>query len=736
MGDRLSRLGPALDVRLDERRLAGVVSGVLYVLGGLTLASFAVLPGITRAHLAALFVISAVASLWGAVSICAIDWERAPWWLAHASVTVGMALIGGAIASTGGAVSPAWVYLFFPAMFAAYFYRRTVAIVYLAGCVAVHALPLLYDSRALHDSFIGQFVIAAPAYLVFGGAIIAGKGLMLTLRAQAQQLAAEHGALRRVATAVVAGEAADRLYELVAIEAAHLLGVGAAGVLRLENDAESTVMGSWADHPGGRYPPGTLVPIRPGSDVEQAVRTRRPARVDDHEPDSPVRGLGYDSSIVAPIEVAGTTWGVLAVAAARPVRLTAEDEERLTKVGNLLATAVASIEDRAKLAAQASTDPLTRLANHATFQQRLTAEVARAVRHNRPLSVAVIDIDHFKQINDIGGHEVGDEMLNHVAESLRVLARAEDTLGRLGGDEFAWLLPETTREEALMAVERARQQIADAARHPYGMTVSAGICDTSATTDPGQLVNFADSALYWSKAHGRNQCWIYDPAVVSELSAKERADRLVRSRALLGLQSLARAIDAKDPATSEHSERVSKLVGKLARTAGWSPERSLLLSQAALVHDVGKIGIPDAVLRKTAPLTEPEREQIKEHAELAARIVEDVLMPEQVEWIRTHHERPDGRGYPRGLEEIEIPEGAALLALADAWDVMTVSRSYSLPKPVDEALAECSSLVGAQFTAGAVVALRRLHAAGELDGAARRADRDSAPADALAIRDR
>jgi putative nucleotidyltransferase with HDIG domain len=259
-----------------------------------------------------------------------------------------------------------------------------------------------------------------------------------------------------------------------------------------------------------------------------------------------------------------------------------------------------------------------------------------------------------------------------------------------------------------MAVERARREIAGSAPRPYRMTVSAGICDTSVTEDPAELIKLADGALYWSKAHGRDQCWIYDPEVVNELSAQERAERLQRSQALVGLRALARAIDAKDPATREHSERVAALAAKLARTAGWSPDRAQLLSEAALVHDVGKIGVPDTLLRKAEPLTTAERAQIETHAELAARIVEDVLLPEQVDWIRTHHERPDGGGYPRGLCAEQIPEGAALLAVADAWDVMTASRPYSLPKSPDEALAECVQLVGKQFTKPAVEAMIRV----------------------------
>jgi diguanylate cyclase (GGDEF)-like protein/putative nucleotidyltransferase with HDIG domain len=712
---RAQRLAALAAVDPEERTLAGLVSGVLYVIGGLTLASFLVLPGVTHGYPAALLAVAGGAFLWGASSIILIDWDRAPAWLIHVSTAGGFGVVAAAVAASGGAGSPAWIYLLFIAVFAAYFYRRPVAIAYLVGCVLTHAITLLYDPSAAHDKFLAQMVIADGAYIVLGGAIIAGKRLMWRLRVRAERLAAEQGSLRRVATAVVGGEPTERIYELVAVEAAALLGGGAAGILKLENPARAVVMGSWADHDGGRYEAGTVIPIVPGSDFDQALQRNWPVRVLNHAPNSVVGRLGYASSIVAPVRVAERTWGVLAVTSAAPDGLTRSDEERLMEFGDLLSTAIASIEDRAKLTAQAATDPLTGLSNHRTLQQRLTAEVARAVRHDVPLSVAVIDIDHFKQINDSGGHDAGDAMLLRVARCLSKLARAEDTLGRVGGDEFAWILPETTREQALVAVERARRVIARAVPEPYRVTVSAGICDTSSTTDPTQLIRLADGALYWSKARGRDQCWIYDPAVVAELSAQERAERLERSQALLGLRALARAIDAKDPATREHSERVAELVGKLAKAAGWSPEQTELLREAALVHDVGKIGVPDELLRKTGPLTPDEHGQVAEHAELSARIVEGVLTPDQVDWIRTHHERPNGEGYPDGLVAEEIPEGAALLAIADAWDVMTISRPYSSPKQVQEALEECRELVGEQFTPTAVAALLQLYESGELE---------------------
>jgi putative nucleotidyltransferase with HDIG domain len=295
-------------------------------------------------------------------------------------------------------------------------------------------------------------------------------------------------------------------------------------------------------------------------------------------------------------------------------------------------------------------------------------------------------------------------VLAELGARLRSALREEDLLARIGGDEFALLLPETSEADAHAVLERARRTLE---REPLvdglRITISAGLCGLERADDEDALLRLADGALYWSKEHGRNVTHVYDPGTVRELSAAERLDRLQRSHALAGIRALARAIDAKDPSTREHSERVAALAASLAQARGWPAERVALLHEAALVHDVGKIGVPDAVLLKPGRLDDDEYEQVKQHAALGARIVDDILLPEQVDWIRWHHERPDGRGYPDGLSE--IPEGAALLAAADCFDVMTVARPYSRAKSEPEALAECRRLAGAQFTAAAVAAL-------------------------------
>ena len=364
----------------------------------------------------------------------------------------------------------------------------------------------------------------------------------------------------------------------------------------------------------------------------------------------------------------------------------------------------------------ADTDPLTGLSNQRLVHDRMLDLLAEARAQGSGLSAIMIDLDHFKAVNDACGHPVGDLVLIETARRLRESSRGGDVVARMGGEEFLMLLPDTDAVTALVVAERVRAAVRDA---PYGggagrLTASLGVATLVDGIDGDALLERADTALYWAKRNGRDAAFPYNPEVMGSLTTGNRANQLAREDGLAALRALARAIDARDAATQRHSIRVADMAVLIAGALGWTSGQTMRLREAGLVHDVGKIGIPDAVLLKSGTLTAAERELMKDHARLGARIVSEVLDDDQVEWVAHHHERWDGRGYPLGLRDTGIPEGARILALADCWDAMTSARDYSAALTVDEALAECVRCSGAQFWPAAVDALLRLDAGGGL----------------------
>ena len=526
--------------------------------------------------------------------------------------------------------------------------------------------------------------------------------------AENRRLATEQGALRRVATAVAQEDDPQAAFDLVCEEAVRLLGAASGGLVRFEEEGTATRMGAWG---AVGAPPAFAQGERLDGDglAGTVHRTGRAARID--VPDE----TGRRGAIAAPGRAGDRLWGAIGVLGTIDPGAMPDAPERLGRFAELVGIAVSNAEARARLAALAATDHLTGLANHRTFQERLAQEVVRASRHGRRFSLVLLDIDHFKRVNDDLGHQAGDAVIRETARRLNALTRAGDLMARVGGDEFAWLMPEAGGMEAWRAADRAREAIAAEDVPGIGhITISAGVCDLDQAPQQSELFRLADGALYWAKQHGRDVAFLYSPEVVEVLSDAENAERLTRLQALQSIRVLARAVDAKDRSTRQHSERVAEVARVLADLLGWTAEDASALRDAGLVHDVGKIAVPDAILFKPDRLTAEEFHRVTAHAALGAEIVADVLSPAQVSWVRGHHERWDGRGYPDGLTGEDVPEGARILTLADAWDVMTSARPYGAPLSREDALAECRRCSGAQFWPVVVEALERALAEGHL----------------------
>jgi diguanylate cyclase (GGDEF)-like protein len=327
-------------------------------------------------------------------------------------------------------------------------------------------------------------------------------------------------------------------------------------------------------------------------------------------------------------------------------------------------------------------DPLTGCLNRRGFLERLDAEVDEAARTGRSFALIALDLDRFKSVNDADGHAAGDELLRWTVESLSENLRAMDSVGRLGGDEFAVLIPGAARPETLTLVDRLSALLAERAPSSLGIA-----CYPADGTDAEELQRHADAELYAAK-EGR------------------RIETAPSRRELSWATALAQAVDTRIAVPDEHSTAVARYAATVAEEMGWEGGDLALLRMAAMLHDVGKVGIPDSILRKSGPLTEEEYDQMRLAPVTGAELVGRVEgLGAIVPWIYHAHEHMDGSGYPEGLRGDAIPLASRIIAVADAFDAMTTNRPYRGAMSRDDAVAELQRCSGTQFDPQCVAAL-------------------------------
>jgi len=366
-------------------------------------------------------------------------------------------------------------------------------------------------------------------------------------------------------------------------------------------------------------------------------------------------------------------------------------------VGPLLAIALYQRSTFAALRAMrlALTDPLTGLGNHRHFHERLQRELARAEQEGAALSLCLVDIDDFKRINDRFGHPAGDRVLGQLAARLRQGGESF----RLSGDEFAVLLPGLGEHDAALVarsiVERVRATELEQAGE---VTVSVGVV-TFPVQGVGrdELIRLADSALYWAKEDGKNRARTYEATTFELTQLRRLAEGPGRAARYRAATSLARVVDARDAYTGSHSERVGELAARIARRLGCDEAEVELTRLAANLHDLGKLAIPEEILRKRGSLDESERLVLQHHPQIGHRMLESLGVEPIADWVLHHHERWDGAGYPDRLRGDEIPLGARIIFVADAWDAMTSERVYRTPLSAREAMEELERCAGSQF---------------------------------------
>lgn len=348
------------------------------------------------------------------------------------------------------------------------------------------------------------------------------------------------------------------------------------------------------------------------------------------------------------------------------------------------------------------------LTTRESFDHLAIRELARGERLLRDVGLAVFDIDHLAQINDERGYAAGDAVVALAERELIAGVRRIDTVLALGGGSWALLLPDlevgeiATRVESLRATlqRRLAADVAagDDAAPATLATLSVGYCVAPhGRVAIADLFQAADQAALAAKLQGGNRGVGWGEAareIVRRAAGRRRAQRDAQLATVL---SLAEALDLRDADTSSHSQMVGFYAELMAQGLGMSPSHVERVRVAGLLHDIGKIGVPDSVLRKPAKLDDEEWAQMQQHPEIGARLLASIDAEDIRSWVLAHHERPDGRGYPHGLIDTEIPIEAKILSVADAYEAMTADRVYRKAPGPEIARSELDKWRGAQF---------------------------------------
>jgi len=379
---------------------------------------------------------------------------------------------------------------------------------------------------------------------------------------------------------------------------------------------------------------------------------------------------------------------------------------RLARAVNGVARALTETHDAATI------DRLTGVSNRQALLAELFSEVDRASRYDRPLSVAFVDIDHFKQVNDTYGHRAGDVVLRDVAQTVRANLRTTDVIGRYGGEEFMLILTETGVEDAAALAEKLRDLVQrsrhDVEGHPdLSVTVSIGIAGGEGKLlRVDELVRDADAAMYSAKALGRNQTYVFAepdedarvPRAPISAAGRTRAQDVGRAAREATQDALTSVIAPLPHYRGQPSALIASIVVELSRHLGLPDQDIDRIRTAALLHDVGKIAIPEEILEKPAALTSAEWRTVVQHPRIGQVILEQATaLRDAVPIILHHHERFAGHGYPYGLRGADIPLGARIVSVADAYDAMIHDRPYKRAMSHDAAIRELRRHAGTQF---------------------------------------
>lgn len=379
-----------------------------------------------------------------------------------------------------------------------------------------------------------------------------------------------------------------------------------------------------------------------------------------------------------------------------------DDVDLVATLSDEAAVAIENAQIYAEAQEKADTDELTGLRNHRYFQQRLNEEIDKCCQSEDVFSLLFMDLDFFKTYNDIYGHVLGDEILKETGQVIRDSIRYVDIGARYGGDEFAIILLQTHLDGAVVLAERIRQQFA-LLMTGKGIPLTCSIGIASWRTDGvtrEKLIQAADSALYHAKRTGGNRLYVArDLPVVESGQACPTAKPTSSAEITSIVYALAATVDARDHYTYGHSTNVSQYAREIAEAIGYSKDAIERVRAAALLHDIGKLNLPDELFTKSGRLSDEDWEMIRHHPELGVSILKFIVgLQGCLDAVLFHHERYDGKGYPRGLKGKNIPLDARIMAVADTYDALTSERPYRHSKlSPEEAIIELERCAGTQF---------------------------------------
>jgi diguanylate cyclase (GGDEF)-like protein len=417
-------------------------------------------------------------------------------------------------------------------------------------------------------------------------------------------------------------------------------------------------------------------------------------------------GFHRDDALFVPLRGAGgELLGLFDLYDPEDGRVPSDEALQVAEIfANVTASSLENARYAAELEVRAVTDGLTGLFNHRHFQEWLAMEVERAARYDLVFSLLMMDLDLFKNVNDRLGHPRGDEVLVSVADVVRGVARATDFAARYGGEEFVMVLPGTSAKQAAALAERVAQGVRAIALDvpdPPHLSISIGIADFPACgRDRESLIAAADAALLFAKRAGRDMIADFSEMSLVEFdqSALEGLAFRLEKADIETVETLAAAIDMRDAYSQERAHDVAISAERVAGELGLGDSERAKLHMAALVYDIGKVGIPMDVLNRRGDLSDEDRVTIRSHPEVGKRLLESATrLCALAPIVLHHHERWDGTGYPDGLKGEQIPFEARVIALCDAWQAMVSVRPYRAALSRDEALAELRAGAGRQF---------------------------------------